>query len=298
MTKKVLAAIAEVLPDNGHHHISRLDVRRGWGDILNIRLHATTADGEGLEARLREAIEKAVGDQRHSIEIVWSPPGRLGLESRERCSEDLRPVHEHNYPSDLERDVATDASTHYRLRPIRPDDAPKLVAFHNGLADRSVYLRFFSFHRELSAKEVENFTCVDYVNRLALVAEVDDRLIAVGRFERTPGATEAEVAFVVSDEYQHHGIGSELLDDLSHAARQRGILAFRAETLVENRAMLDVFRHAGFPITSSVDYGTVTLRFPIALTDSYRTALARREAERCERGAMSDLQVERHLPGQ
>jgi GNAT superfamily N-acetyltransferase len=185
-----------------------------------------------------------------------------------------------HFPSDLERDVVSDAGTHYHLRPIRPDDAPGLIAFHRHLAARSVYLRFFSFHPELSAKEADHFACVDHVNRLALVAERNGCLIAVGRFESGPGETEAEVAFVVSDEFQHHGIGSVLLDELAKAARERGILTFRAETLADNRAMLDVFHHAGFPVSSSFDYGTVTLRFPIELTETSRAGLSRREAER------------------
>jgi GNAT superfamily N-acetyltransferase len=184
------------------------------------------------------------------------------------------------YPRDLERDVVSDAGTRYHVRPIRPDDAPRLVDFHHHLSSRSIYLRFFSFHPELSAAEVERFTCVDYVDRLALVAEVDDRLLGVGRFDRKPGETEAEVAFVVADEYQHHGIGTLLLDELVRAARERGISTFRAETLCENRTMLDVFHHAGFPVTSSIEYGTVTLRFPIEENDEYRTALASREAAR------------------
>jgi hypothetical protein len=50
--------------------------------------------------------------------------------------------------------------------------------------------------------------------------------------------------------------------------------------------MLDVFHHAGFPVSSSVDYGTVTLRFPIELTDDYRAALSRRETERSHRLAL------------
>lgn len=185
-----------------------------------------------------------------------------------------------NYPRELERDVVSDGSTCYHVRPIRPDDAARLVAFHHHLLARSVYLRFFTFHPELSPKEVEHFTCVDYVNRLALVAELDDRLIAVGRFDSEPGDTEAEVAFVVLDEFQHHGIGALLLDELAMAARTRGITTFRAETLCENRTMLDVFRHAGFPITSSVEYGTVTLHFPIEPTDAYQAALTEREASR------------------
>lgn len=189
-------------------------------------------------------------------------------------------VVEASYPSELEHDVVSADGLHYHVRPIRPDDGPQLVAFHHHLLPHSVYLRFFSFHPELSSQEVGHFTCVDYVNRLALVAESEDRLIAVGRYDSAPGATEAEVAFVVSDEFQHHGVGALLLDELVRAARARGITAFRAETLCENHAMLDVFRHAGFPVTSSVEYGTVTLRFPIEPTDAYEAALADREVSR------------------
>ena len=184
------------------------------------------------------------------------------------------------YPHDLERDVAGDGGLRYHVRPIRPDDAERLVAFHEHLSPHSVYLRFFTFHPTLSKGEVERFTTVDYVDRLALVATVDDRVIAVGRYDRAPGETEAEVAFVVADEYQHHGIGSLLLDLLARAAWQRGVEVFRAETLAENGAMLEVFRHAGFPVTSSIEYGTVTLQFPIAPTDSHRSALPDREKVR------------------
>jgi GNAT superfamily N-acetyltransferase len=188
-------------------------------------------------------------------------------------------VAEASYPSELEHEIVSD-NLHYHVRPIRPDDGPRLVAFHHHLLPHSVYLRFFSFHPELSSHEVEHFTRVDYVNRLALVAESEDRLIAVGRYDSAPADNEAEVAFVVSDEVQHHGIGAFLLDELAGAARDRGITSFRAETLCENRAMLDVFHHSGFPVTSSVEYGTVTLRFPIEATDDYRAALDDRETSR------------------
>jgi GNAT superfamily N-acetyltransferase len=71
------------------------------------------------------------------------------------------------------------------------------------------------------------------------------------------------VAFVVADEYQHHGIGTRLLELLAEAARQRGITAFFAQTLAENRRMLDVFFHSGYPVTTQSDGELVELRFPI-----------------------------------
>ena len=180
------------------------------------------------------------------------------------------------YPRELERVVVTEDGLRYRVRPIRPDDASRLVAFHEQLSTRSVYLRFFTVHPTLSEGEVRRFTTVDYIDRLALVATVEDRLIGVARYDRAPGATEAEVAFVVADQYQHHGIGSTLLDHLADAARARGVSTFRADTLAENHAMLDVFRHTGFPVSAHTEYGTVTLQFPIAATAEYEAARARR----------------------
>lgn len=185
------------------------------------------------------------------------------------------------YPRALERDVVS-GELRYHVRPIRPEDGPALVEFHRGLSPRSVYLRFFSAHPTLSEAEVARFTAVDYQDRLALVATVDDRLIAVARYDRTPGAAEAEVAFVVDDAYQHHGVGSELLDELADAALANGVTTFRAETLAENKTMIDVFHHAGFPVTSSIAFGTVTLRFPITPTAA---SVAARATRRLRSGA-------------
>jgi hypothetical protein len=96
-----------------------------------------------------------------------------------------------NYPSGFDHDVVCSGNITIHIRPIRPDDAPRLAAFHSHLAPHSIYLRFFSFHPYLSDRELENFTCVDYEDRLALVAELDGQLLAVGRYDRTPESTEA-----------------------------------------------------------------------------------------------------------
>ena len=185
-----------------------------------------------------------------------------------------------NYPSDLGALVILSDGTRCGMRPIRPDDAERLVEFHQHLSLRSTYLRFFTVHPALSAKEVERFTTVDYVNRFAFVVECGGQLIAVGRFDRIAGTSDAEVAFVVADEYQHHGLGSLLLDELARAATVRGISTFVAETLCENKPMLDVFHCSGFDVSTKINYGTVSLRFGIGMTESYRGALAARDETR------------------
>jgi GNAT superfamily N-acetyltransferase len=176
------------------------------------------------------------------------------------------------FPTELACDFTAADGTKLHLRPIRPDDADSLIKFHEGLSPSSIYRRYFFTHPKLSALEVERFTCVDYVDRLALVVEDNDRLVAVCRYERTPDTSEAEVAFVVADKYQHHGIGTLLLERLADAARCRGLTSFVAFTLTENRDMLKLFADSGFTLTSTREGETITLRFSIESDDTDRAS--------------------------
>ena len=133
------------------------------------------------------------------------------------------------------------------VRPIGPDDGEALRAFHARLSPESIVLRFFGPHPRLSDAEVERFTHVDGVDRVALVAERASQIVAVARYDRTPGSDEAEVAFVVDDAYQGRGLGTLLLQRLADAARAQGIRRLVADTLSENFRMLNVFRDGGSP---------------------------------------------------
>ncbi len=163
------------------------------------------------------------------------------------------------FPEELIAEVGVPTGPTLRLRPIRGDDAEKLVAFHAHLSFDSIYRRYFSMHPTLSEDEVRHFTQVDFVDRLALVIEDGEELVAVGRYDRYPESPTAEVAFVVRDDYQHLGLGHRLLSALAEAARARGITTLRAETMLANHDMISVFRHSGFPMTTTSDFGEVSV---------------------------------------
>jgi GNAT superfamily N-acetyltransferase len=182
------------------------------------------------------------------------------------------------YPVELAVDVTTNSGATVHMRPIRPDDAAGLVEFHHGLSPDSVYRRFFSVHPTLSDVEVARFTCVDYVERSALVAQDRDQLVAVGRYDRTPGTTEAEVAFIVADDYQHQGIGPILLEHLATAAWRNGIKTFVASTMADNREMLHVFADSGFQVSRVLEAGIIDVRFSIEPDEAYLAACAARRA--------------------
>lgn len=170
----------------------------------------------------------------------------------------------HNSPIGAADLISFDDGTHAVVRPIASADSGALLRFHGHLSARSIQLRFFYPHKDLSPSEVAYFTQVDGESRVALVVECASELIAVGRYDRLDDHRVAEVAFVVADAYQHHGLATMLLHRLADAARSAGIERFMAEVLAENRAMLSVFDDAGFPIESKTESGTVTLTMTIA----------------------------------
>jgi GNAT superfamily N-acetyltransferase len=180
------------------------------------------------------------------------------------------------YPAQLECDITTVTGVKLHMRPIRADDADEFVRFHLQLSSGSIYRRYFAFHPELSPAEVSRLTVVDYVHRFAYIVEDNEGIIAVGRYDRIPATTDAEVAFVVADHFQHHGIGILLLWHLARAARPNSITHFVAETQVDNRGMLGVFRDSGYPITSHVEDEITCLRFPIQSTSASHEHFLRR----------------------
>jgi RimJ/RimL family protein N-acetyltransferase len=160
--------------------------------------------------------------------------------------------------------IKFDDGTEALVRPICSADSRALLRFHSHLSARSIYLRYFFPHNDLSPSEVAHFTQVDGKARVALVVQCASELIAVGRYDRLDDHRVAEVAFVVADAYQHHGLATILLHRLATAARSAGITRFSAEVLVENRAMLSVFHEAGFPLESKTERGTTELIMVIA----------------------------------
>jgi GNAT superfamily N-acetyltransferase len=160
-------------------------------------------------------------------------------------------------PSIPESTVRLKDGSTVSLVPMEPGDQARLLRFHHRLSPETIRRRFFSVHPELSPTELHRFTHVDHVDREAFVAVHEGEIVAVARFDRIGGGTDAEAAFVVADSWQGRGLGGALLDRLIGRARQLGIERFVAETLVDNRRMLGVFRHAGLPITERIYDGVV-----------------------------------------
>lgn len=152
------------------------------------------------------------------------------------------------------------------IRPIHADDSSALRVFHEGLTERTIYQRFLGLHPHLTATEADHFTHVDGVRRFALVAEAPDgSLVAVGRYDRLPPDWRtAEIAIVVADAYQHHGLGTALVSMLEAHARRAGVQAFVADVLTTNIPMQHAFTDAGLRARTTHDHGVAHLEMPIS----------------------------------
>jgi acyl-CoA synthetase (NDP forming)/GNAT superfamily N-acetyltransferase len=163
------------------------------------------------------------------------------------------------------------------IRPLTTADKEALQAFHQRQSAESIYRRFFSPKPTLSERELEHFTNVDMVDRVALVVESQDQFVAWASYERWPGRNEAEAAFMVDDDFHGRGIATLLLEHLAAIAHSNGIERFTAEVLGDNRGMLAVFAKAGWPLQRRFDSGVVDLDWDIASTEEFLDSVERRE---------------------
>src|SRR2546423_10154436 len=125
--------------------------------------------------------------------------------------------------ADLELLMDLKDGTRVHVRPIRPDDEPRLHEAFSRMSERSVYFRFFSPLKRLPEEVAHRLARVDYDQRFALVATTHrpdalEHILGVARYDRAPGTTTAAVAVAVVDEAQRQGIGPGRLSLLARAA--------------------------------------------------------------------------------
>jgi RimJ/RimL family protein N-acetyltransferase len=135
------------------------------------------------------------------------------------------------------------------IRALRSDDAPGMLAAVGRTSKQSLQRRFFVSKKGFSEREIAFFLDIDFESHVALVVEIDEDgqavIIGGGRYI-VVRPDQAEIAFVVVDAYQAHGIGTILMRHLATLARNAGLKELIAEVLPENIAMLKVLRKFGF----------------------------------------------------
>jgi acyl-CoA hydrolase/GNAT superfamily N-acetyltransferase len=168
------------------------------------------------------------------------------------------------YPEELETYRTTETGLEVFLRPVKISDEPLLKDFFYSLSARSLSRRFMSMRKDIPHQLLQEFAIINFTREMVILAVLSDQqkeeLIGIGQYAIDAVAHSAEVALVIQDEYQHQGLGTELLKYLTYLAKKQGLLGFTAEVLLENRPMLHLFEHMGFDITRRMSEGVYQLK--------------------------------------
>ncbi|WP_416349206.1 bifunctional acetate--CoA ligase family protein/GNAT family N-acetyltransferase [Leptolyngbya sp. CCNP1308] len=192
--------------------------------------------------------------------LLASPNGLLALDARVILRDPTTPP-----PRLAIRPYPTQYSWPWRdgitIRPIRPEDEPLIIDFHDLVSDHSIYLRYFHAIKHSARIAHDRLTRIcfnDYDREIALVAEVstpDPKIIGVCRLTQKHGLPEAEFAMLVADPYQGQGFGTELLSRLIEIARAEGLQRLTGEILAENHGMQHLCKRVGFQLKPTAEPG-------------------------------------------
>jgi RimJ/RimL family protein N-acetyltransferase len=139
----------------------------------------------------------------------------------------------------------TKSGLRIQLRPMAISDEPLLTTFMASLSQESLYFKLFR-HARLDEEFLHRLATVDPTKQVAVVAlieiEGDERIVGVCRYYVNDDMRTAEIVLTVRDDYHNQGIGRELISYLTLLAKEQGLTGFTARVLVDNHAMLHLFR--------------------------------------------------------
>jgi acetyltransferase len=176
------------------------------------------------------------------------------------------------YPAQYAQPWKTRKGLPLLIRPIRPEDEPLMVKFHGTLSDRSVYLRYLhplQLTQRVAHERLSRLCFIDYDREMALVAEHENpetkepEILGIGRLSRLHGMLEAEYAILISDQFQGHGLGTELLQRLIQVGRDEGLRRIIAYISPENDPMQNISKRLGFRLYHDWEEGLVKVELDL-----------------------------------
>jgi acetyltransferase len=166
------------------------------------------------------------------------------------------------YPIQYLSNFKSDEGMDFIIRPIRPEDEPLMVAFHETLSERTVQLRYFAplnLRQRTEHERLSRIVFIDYDREMAIVAERtnprthEKSIAAVGRLAKSYAGNHAEFGLIVSDRYQGQGLGRQILTRLIEIGRAENIEIISGLILPENTNMLNIVRQMGFQLEQRED---------------------------------------------
>ena len=211
--------------------------------------------------------------------LLVSPEGMIALDARVLLHTDAsfadRPLPAiRPYPTKYVQDWESRQGDRLNIRPIRPEDEPLMVLFHQNLSEESVYLRYahmVKLNKRIAHERLTRICFIDYDHEMILVADrknnpknlqnSEHELLAVARLSKLHGTNEAEFALIVGDRHQNQGLGTELLRRLLEIGKEERLDAIVGYILNGNYKMQSLCRKLRFTLQPDGDEGMLKAIF-------------------------------------
>jgi len=190
-----------------------------------------------------------------SADQILALDGRVVLHDPEIPEDELPQLAIRPYPQQYVDDWQSEEEIEFTIRPIRAEDEPAMVRFHETLSERTVQLRYFTpmnLRQRTSHERLSRIVFIDYDREIALVASKhnvksgEDDIAAVGRLTKSHSNSIAEFGIIVSDRFQGQGLGKELLNRLIQVGRDENLQVITGYVLPDNKGMLNLAENLGF----------------------------------------------------
>lgn len=165
----------------------------------------------------------------------------------------------------LDQIVAVKGHGKLKIRPIRLDDEPEMIRFHEHISEESIYMRYFEYlglDRRTSHERLVRI-CANTPESYAIVVErpaASHRpaaIVAVGRLTKTTEPDAATFDTLMTDEEKAPQLGKVLLTRLIKLAHAFGFRVLTGELLVADHDTLNVCRALGFTLQTLPEDGLV-----------------------------------------
>lgn len=228
--------------------------------------------------KLLVRFSQIVAEQRLIAEIdinplIASPDRLLALDARvvlhpaDVTKEDLPKLAIRPYPQQYIHYSKSSDGSPIIIRPIRPEDEPLMMKFHETLSERTVYMRFFTpfqLQERIAHERLSKICFIDYAREMIFVAtrkhpkSHETEIMATMRLTPDPDG-DLEFGLLVSDKFQGQGLGKQLLQHAIDFAQQEGYPSIFGVILPENTNMLHLAQELGFTMKTLEDKSVVAV---------------------------------------
>jgi acetyltransferase len=128
-----------------------------------------------------------------------------------------------------------------------------LEMFRN-FSEQSVWNRFFNVIKETPHKVRVRYCDINYENEIAIIAELQEKekkMLGVVRFIVDSDGKSGELAFIVIDRWQGHGLGTMMIEHMINICREKKIETIYSFMLPNNYVGKKFLKKMGFNIQYS-----------------------------------------------